>query len=163
MTLNEAIKHCEEVADGHDRIKQIKAVTLEECKRASEHRQLAEWLKELKRLREQTDGDLISRKSVITMLQKIENAVEDGDGFQFNEWIEYAKDIPSAEKTAEWIPVKDRMPEFNDIVLASADSDYDELRVIITIYKAEEFWFNGTIKAWMPLPYPYKAESGEEE
>lgn len=48
------------------------------------------------------DGDLISRQAVITMLQKIENAVEDGDGFQFNEWIEYAKDIPSAEKTAEW-------------------------------------------------------------
>ena len=50
---------------------------------------------------EQTDGDLISRQAVITMLQKIENAIEDGDGFQFNEWIEYANDIPSAEKTAE--------------------------------------------------------------
>ena len=45
----------------------------------------------------QTDGDLISRESVITMLNKIENAVEDGEGFQFNEWIEYAKDIPSAK------------------------------------------------------------------
>ncbi len=48
MTLDEAIKHAEEVADSHDRIKQIKAVTLEECRRAGEHRQLAEWLKELK-------------------------------------------------------------------------------------------------------------------
>ena len=48
---------------------------------------------------EQTDEDLISRQAVITMLNKIENAVEDGDGFQFNEWIDYAKDIPSAEKT----------------------------------------------------------------
>lgn len=54
MTLEEAIKHTEEEADSHDRMKQIKAVTLEECKRAEEHRQLAEWLKELKRLREQT-------------------------------------------------------------------------------------------------------------
>lgn len=54
MTLEEAIKHAEEVADGHDRIKQIKTVTLEECKCAEEHRQLAEWLKELKQLREQT-------------------------------------------------------------------------------------------------------------
>ena len=63
-----------------------------------------------------------------------------------------------AEKTAEWIPVKDRMPDFNDIVLASVDSDYDELRVILTVYNAEEFWFNGTIKAWMPVPEPYKAE-----
>jgi hypothetical protein len=48
MTLDEAIKPAEEVADGHDRIKQIKAVTLEECKCAAEHRQLAEWLQELK-------------------------------------------------------------------------------------------------------------------
>jgi len=51
MTLDEAIKHAEEVANGHDRIKQIKAVTLEECKCAAEHRQLAEWLRELKELR----------------------------------------------------------------------------------------------------------------
>lgn len=48
---------------------------------------------------EDTDGDLVSRESVITMLQKICNAVDDGEGFQFNEWVEYAKDIPSAEKT----------------------------------------------------------------
>ena len=34
---------------------------------------------------EQTDGDLIPRQAVITMLNKIENDVEDGDGFQFNE------------------------------------------------------------------------------
>lgn len=59
--------------------------------------------------RQVTDGDLISRSSVITMLQKIENVVEDGDGFQFNEWIEYAKDIPSAEKTAKWIWKEGRM------------------------------------------------------
>jgi NTP pyrophosphatase (non-canonical NTP hydrolase) len=52
------------------------------------------------KMSEKTDGDLISRESVITMLNKIENAVEDGDGFQFNEWVEYAKDIPNAEKTA---------------------------------------------------------------
>ena len=48
-------------------------------------------------------NDLITRQSVLTMLQKIENAVDDGDGFQFNEWVEYAKNIPSAEKTAEWV------------------------------------------------------------
>lgn len=51
MTLDEAIKHCEEVVDSHDSIKQIKAVTLEECRCADEHRQLAEWLKDYKRLK----------------------------------------------------------------------------------------------------------------
>ena len=42
MTLDEAIKHCEEVAD----------TKCNEC--GNEHRQLAEWLKELKQLKEQT-------------------------------------------------------------------------------------------------------------
>lgn len=41
MTLDEAIKHCNEVACKHDK-----------C--AMEHKQLAEWLKELKELRSQT-------------------------------------------------------------------------------------------------------------
>lgn len=40
MTLDEAIKHCEEVADSK----------CDEC--GAEHRQLAEWLKELKELKE---------------------------------------------------------------------------------------------------------------
>ena len=42
MTLNEAIKHCEEVAHSYDD-------TVPDCKCAADHRQLAEWLKELKR------------------------------------------------------------------------------------------------------------------
>lgn len=46
MTLDEAIKHCEEVAD-------YDCYGEKQLKCAEEHRQLAEWLKELKRLREQ--------------------------------------------------------------------------------------------------------------
>jgi hypothetical protein len=124
MTLDEAIKHAEEVADKKEREKKkwerwlkndsdyravAEKVSCELC--AEEHRQIAEWLKELKQLREQTG----------------------------------------------WIPVSERMPNFNDIVLASTDSDYDELKVVLTVYGAEEFWFNGKIKAWIPLPEPYKA------
>ena len=78
----------------------------------------------------------------------------------------HALDLEKAEqepKTRHWIPVSERMPNFNDIVLASTDSDYDELKVILTVYEGEEFWFNGKIKAWMPLPKPYKAESEDEE
>ncbi len=52
MTIDEAILHAEEVAERHEEIKRIKAVTSEECKCAAEHRQLAEWLKELKKLRQ---------------------------------------------------------------------------------------------------------------
>ena len=127
MKLDEAIKHAEEEAKEQDKlckryddasgytrshnedIRTTGAKKCEEC--AEEHRQIAEWLKELKQLREQT----------------------------------------------RWIPVSERMPNFNDIVLASTDSDYDELKVVLTVYGAEEFWFNGKIKAWIPLPEPYKA------
>lgn len=56
MTLSEAIKHCEEVAEKNDNIADTFEETLKnkiacrEC--ASEHRQLAEWLRELKMYRE---------------------------------------------------------------------------------------------------------------
>lgn len=62
ISLEEAIKHEEEVAEELEKIKCIKAVTLEECKCAEEHRQLAEWLKELKQLREQTKGIPVSER-----------------------------------------------------------------------------------------------------
>lgn len=63
MTLEEAIKHCEEVAQENE--KQFNSCPMKydgayanngksACKCAEEHRQLAEWLKELKQLREQT-------------------------------------------------------------------------------------------------------------
>ena len=82
MTLDEAIKHAEEVAEKfeslHERYENMDEDRLlfrveeNECKNcAKEHRQLAEWLKELKQLREQepcedieipngaTNGDMI--------------------------------------------------------------------------------------------------------
>lgn len=47
MTIDEAIKHCEEVAEEQEKNE------CNEC--AAEHRQLAEWLKELKAYREAKD------------------------------------------------------------------------------------------------------------
>lgn len=68
--------------------------------------------------------------------------------------------LEKLEQEEKWIPVSSgRMPKFNDLVLASTDSDYEELKVILTVYEAEDFWFNGKIEAWMPRPKPYKAES----
>lgn len=53
MTLNEAILHCEEVAND-------KTGCAEDC--ANEHRQLAEWLKELKERRENDRWILVSER-----------------------------------------------------------------------------------------------------
>ena len=60
MTLDEAICHAEEVASRRfdDRVHCIKC--------ADEHRQLAEWLKDYKRLKEQAPiEDAISRQAVL--------------------------------------------------------------------------------------------------
>ena len=54
MTLDEAIKHAEEVAEEHTKYNRFGG--FESCDEyAKEHRQLAEWLKELKQLREQAE------------------------------------------------------------------------------------------------------------
>ena len=45
MTLDEAIKHCDEIAD-------YDCYNYKQMKCAEEHRQLADWLKELKRAKE---------------------------------------------------------------------------------------------------------------
>lgn len=63
MTIDEAIAHCKEVADG---------CSGTECK--ADHRQLAEWLKELKERREQfaesSKKDTISRQAAIDVLRR---------------------------------------------------------------------------------------------
>lgn len=69
MTLDEAIKHCEEkakelsdkaYAEWGKSMTEEEAYDCNEC--AREHEQLAEWLKELKALKEAPKGDLVSRK-----------------------------------------------------------------------------------------------------
>ena len=68
MTLDEAIKHCEEKAEElreqpfKEKMDIEEVADCEEC--AEEHEQLAEWLKELKAYKEASKGDLISRSEL---------------------------------------------------------------------------------------------------
>ena len=71
MTLDEAIKHAEEVAEEHTKYNIYGG--FESCdKCAEEHRQLAEWLKELKEYREQE-----------LVLDKIRDAIEREADYQY--------------------------------------------------------------------------------
>ena len=113
MTLEDAIIHAEEVAEGC----QLKACDierndykdLEKC--ADEHRQLAKWLKELKELRERNSptqmsgtSDMISRQAAIDGLdvhyvKRINlNDWQDGWNAALN-WMEnvYLDELPSAQ------------------------------------------------------------------
>lgn len=83
MTLDEAIKHAEEVAEKYERHLKVYENMGDdlfreeenECKDcADEHRQLAGWLKELKELREQEPcEDVISRRAVLDIVKFEEN------------------------------------------------------------------------------------------
>ena len=71
MTLDEAIKHCLDIADGQDKCAEISVSEhakerISQC--AADHRQLAEWLTELKEAK-----------------RLLKAAVEDMTGMQFGE------------------------------------------------------------------------------
>ena len=86
MTIDEAIKHCEEVTkdlteeiETADTVMILDGFDVDSCKQcAADHRQLAEWLKELKELREENKvlisecDRLIKEKG--ELLRRTENA-----------------------------------------------------------------------------------------
>ena len=141
MTLDEAIKHAEEVAkeqkklyglcpasdsnrcDGTKDCIALKNGKNKGClKCAEEHLQLAEWLKELKRLREQT----------------------------------------------RWIPVSERLPkEETDVLICNSKGNIVVARYMVfddgTLEWYTSKWHTGEVTAWMPLPEPYKVESEDKE
>lgn len=60
MSIEEAIKHCNEVADSYND-------TVPDCECASDHRQLASWLQELKERREKESRGLNIVKPYLTI------------------------------------------------------------------------------------------------
>ena len=137
MTLDEAIKHAEEVADvcefeasKYDMTDAYEShVACQEGKCAEEHRQLAEWLKELKQLRDQTRWIPVSDR-LPNNHEYIKNNglfnVSDGNRSYFD-WF----DIYNTEKF-----VKPTIAGFR---------------------------VDNAVTAWMPLPKPYKEESEAEK
>lgn len=57
MTLDEAIEHAEEVAEQNEWFEKNYLESIQCRKCAEEHRQLAEWLRELKQLRDRYMSD----------------------------------------------------------------------------------------------------------
>ena len=56
-------------------------------------------------------------------------------------------------KVGDWIPVIEMLPEKGTLVLCTVRDEKHS--VIITQYDEEQYWFDGKIVAWMPLPKPY--------
>lgn len=152
MTLDEAIKHCEEVTEKNE----IKASwfwgkegnpNYESCiECAKEHRQLATWLRELKQLREQTRWILVSKK-----------LPEDLEPVNIT-WVNhnpesYYADIKDKPFTATGVYYNGQWYWYSTLctdILKAYGHNHDDI-----IDDDIE------ITAWMPLPKGYKGESEE--
>ena len=72
MTLEEAVKHAEEVAEEHTKYNRYGGFeSCDEC--AKEHRQLAEWLKELKAYRAREERAIRKRCPMVEEWRMTEN------------------------------------------------------------------------------------------
>lgn len=152
MTLDGAIKHAEEVAEEQDRLckryddasgysrshnESIRVADAKWCERcAKEHRQLAEWLKELKQLREQT--------SWIPLISREPTQEEKDDYFaQHGEELCYM--------------LENEMPLNGQEVLVSCAGYVSE-----DVFDEDFYNFEGYdiehVDAWMPKPKAYQAE-----
>ena len=67
-----------------------------------------------------------------------------------------------ALEASAWIPVGERLPDETDIYLITFGK-YETARAVIASHYFDGEWLSldhgyvfGTVKAWMPLPEPYK-------
>lgn len=69
---------------------------------------------------------------------------------------EYCKDnnVPTNNG---WIPMAEMLfPRYGQKVFASVKCEDCKHEIIITKYERQEYWHNGIITAWQPLPEPFK-------
>ena len=154
-----------------------------------EFRQLAEWLKDYKRLLEQKScEDAISRQAVLDGIEELKQSPwatdKRGNGFEYliTEALDTVaflciKQEPSVrpqEQTGHWIPTSERLPEDRREVLVTAYW-HETYQVMMASYYGDGLWwcvpFNNcgehmqrlNPKAWMPLPELYKIESEDKK
>lgn len=78
-----------------------------------------------------------------------------------DDFIVLCTDESSSENPNKWIPVSDRLPEEDGCYLVTTTGTNND--IIDIAYYTDGIWHKASrIKAWMPLPEPYKAESEDE-
>ena len=146
MTLDEAIKHWEEKTEALYKAIPCDGCAFNEC--VKEHKQLAEWLKELKQLRKQTRW--------IPVGERLPEELEPVSITWTNHNPEsYYADIKDKPFTATGVYFNGQWYWWSTLctdILAEYSHNYED-----TIDDDIE------ITSWMPLPEPYKAESEDVE
>lgn len=103
LTLDEAIKHCLDIADGQDKCADISVSEhakerIREC--AADHRQLAEWLTELKDLREENKVLISECDRLIKEKSELLSKVSGGDVLRICQLEEREKEYKRLLKAA---------------------------------------------------------------
>lgn len=103
-------------------------------------------------------------------IKAIGNALQGWGGYACKDYrrgLYEAQDIiealPSAEAVQGWMPCSERLPEKDELVLATV---WDGVSIAWrNIYggweSAEDMYEKGDVIAWMPLPTPYKGGDAE--
>ena len=116
MTLDEAIKHCEEVAEKNDWFEKnyLEDKNCQKC--AEEHRQLAAWLKELKQLREQTRyisvSESLPKNEQEVLFRTKQGNIHQGIYYSDNKW--YSRVLSTwiyFDSILEWMPLPEPYKE----------------------------------------------------
>lgn len=116
-------------------------------------------------------SDLIRRQDAISRMSDLLMMELQGQRLPtWNEVYRAMNDVPSAEPEPKWIPVSERFPENESIVVCTVKG-YESERLVITDcrYKdgiweyldepSYDYWIllEGVL-AWMPLPEPWRGE-----
>lgn len=129
MTLDEVIIYCEKVAKENEQIAFDLATTFnretinsKECKKSAEdHRQLAGWLKDYKRLLDQKPcEDCISRQAVKEEMIKYGFHAPD---MTVTEFVEDLPPVTSQPKTGHWIVLKDEYGDIHECICSNCNDD----------------------------------------
>ena len=103
--------------------------------------------------------DCISRHEVLSIIECRKNI----DGNDAIVWIEKEiGELPSVTPHARWIPCSERLPDKDGCYLVSTTGTNND--IIDIAYYTEEIWHKASrIKAWMPLPEPYRGGDTDAE
>ena len=108
--------------------------------------------------------DAISRQAAIELLNEDDpRLLMRAD---YRKMIEELPSVTPTPKKGRWIPVSERLPEDKQAVLVWCPQYKN---IYCAYFEKEQWWIFGAfvqmvpneVKAWMPLPQPYKGESEE--
>lgn len=111
--------------------------------------------------------DLISRQAAIDAIEEMQMPIMRSELPKeqlvftgMSEALRAIKNLPSAQ---QWIPCSERLPEESDTYIVSGQWSSGRASVGECYYSTEDRYFdaawNFDVKAWMPLPEPWKGES----